>query len=221
MKELINEINLRINAEKLLFSDVNNYSDEQAKLIITELAKSLEENKFYVDLIATYMTKLLDLSNKYKNSDELKEEVEIIKNCAVEWSNKSKTEKKEDSCFIDLLFGKLIGRPDGETYFDFVKNRIMDVTRIREVFDNNCAYEVFNNDVNFMVTNNFLLLQYPEFYSESDLSQLKLIAKSKDEKSFDDSCEYHNFKKVSSSTMIHLRRYENHNNKKIKMLKKD
>ena len=108
--------------------------------------------------------------------------------------------------------------PKEENYYNFIKNRVMDVHKVKEVLDNESAYELYNNDLNFLLTNNFFLVHYPELYNINDLIQLKDIATDIDKNKFSTKEEYNNFKRAANATKTRLRRYEKNNHVKIKKI---
>lgn len=215
MQELMDEIQNRIRAEKLLFSDDKEYSAEEVKFISKVCVDNIRQEVCYMGLFCEYLPKLRRM---YLNHPEEKFANEIY-GLGVEvgkWLSKSDEEQMLDEQGSYFLYKEFLGLPKDETYYDFIKNRVMDVKQVKEILNSGYAYEFYSHNINFVITNNFLLIHYPELYNMEDLSQLKNIAYDVDKTRFAEKKEYNNFKKASNAMKSRLRHYERNNRVKIK-----
>lgn len=215
MLKLMNEIQNRIRAEKLLFSDEKEYTSEEVKFISRTCIDTIKQEDCYMSLFSEYLSKMRRMYLKYPEENFTNE----IYDLGVEvgkWLSKSAEEQNLDEQGAYFLYQEFLGLPKDETYQDFIKNRVMDVNKVREVLDNGYAYEFYCYNINFLLTNNFLFIHYPELYNMEDLSQLKNIAYDIDKTRFATKEEFNNFKRASNAMKLRLRRYEKNHNVKIK-----
>lgn len=219
MEKLIDEINERIEFEKLLFSN-KNYNEEEEKIIIKGAAKSLSTNIYFLDLAILFMPKVIKIAKKYSNKEDFIEDLKVINDNIIRWNLKSESEKINDSYMVDCLYGTLIGLPNNKAYFNFIQDKIMDSDVIRDIFDGRYDINLFHHNTEFLLTNNFLLLEYSNFYSDNDLDKLEEVARDKDKNPFMEKDEYRNFKKTANATLNLIRRQKRKNKEKIKILKK-
>ncbi len=219
MEGLINEINERIKFEKLLFSN-KKYNEEEEKIIIKGAAKSLSSNIYFLDLAVLFMPKVIKIAEKYSNKEDLKEDLKIISDNVIRWNLKSESERINDSYMVDCLYGTFIGLPNSKAYFDFIQDSVMDADVIRDIFDGRYDINLFHNYPDFLLTNNFLMLEYSNFYNDNDLNNLEIIARERDKNSFMEKDEYRNFKKAANATLDLIRRQKRNEKEKTKTLKK-
>lgn len=215
MEKLINDIKKRIQLEKLLFNEQKEYTKEEIKFIGLESLKILQTEECYMNIFYPFIPKLLNLYSKYGGTGFERElyklGIEVGKFISL-----PNDEKENNKFAAYFLYNNFIGLPQNETYYDFVKNRMMDVTKVKEVLNDGKAYELYNNDLNFLLTNNFLFIHYPEIYTLEDLSQLKMIAINIDKTKFVNKQDYNNFKTAAHATTSRIRRFEKNNYVKVK-----
>lgn len=215
MLRLMEEIQNRIRAEKLLFSDNSEYTKEEVKFISNVCVDTIRQEPCYMSLFIEYLSKLRKLYKKY-NGENFDKEIYDLGMEVGKWAAKPDLERDFDEQGAHLLYNNFLGLPKDETYYDFIKNRVMNVYQVREVLDEGYAYQFYSHNTNFLLTNNFLLIHYPELYNTDDLRQLKSIAYDADKTRFATEEDYKNFKRAANQTKIRIRRYEKNHNVKIK-----
>lgn len=213
MQNLIKEIQTRICTEKLLFTgdvDYIGYSLEECELITSEVLKLVEKNNGYLDLIALYEPKLFAIVNNVAKAKGIDDNVYSLMAKLNEWDNKHYNKKTSDADYIHYCNEVLYGYPSNETYSEVIKNRIINVTDVRGCLDN---HDINHNKTNFLITSNFLLNQYPQFFDDADLEQLTTLVKESKLREFVSLHEYRDFKKAAKAT---LKNVENFKTGKIK-----
>lgn len=219
MENLISEMNERIEFEKLLFSN-KNYTPEEEKKIIKRTAKSLSDNAYFIALSLQYMPKIINLMKKYKNEEEYREDLKLIYTFIENWNLSDEDDKVNDIYMARYLYGGFIGFSDPNSYFRFIYEDIMDADVVRDILDGKYDINHFYHNTNFLLTNNFFLFQYPDFYDNSDIEKLRVIAKERNKNSFTKKEDYYSFKKAGNSTLNLIRRKMRNNKAKNKTLKK-
>lgn len=216
MEDLINDIQNRIKAEKLLFSDTKDYSIEEIKFMSNICMDRIRDEVCYMGIFFNYVPKLRDLY--WKNQTEnLGLEIYNLGLEVGKWLSKTEDEKELDYQCAYLLYNNFLGLPKGEQYTDFIKNRVVDPAFVIDILNKKYAYEFFCYNTNFLLTNNFLLIHYPQLYNVEYLSQLKNIATDVDKTKFATKEEYRDFKNAASATRLRIRRYERNHHVKIKI----
>lgn len=218
MNILINNIKLRIEAEKLLFSDNYDYTKPEVNFIGCESLNLLINEECYMGVFYPYIPKLLNLYRKYNGTgfdrELYKLGIEVGK-----LISKTDEERLLEREGAELLYNNFIGLPKGEKYSDFIKNRVMEPSVVKESFINNTVYELYGSNVDFLLTNNFFLLHYPNFYNIDDIAQLKNIVTNIDKAKFKTKDEYNKFKRAANQTISRIRNYEKNYNVKVKTKK--
>lgn len=215
MQKLMDDIKNKIRAEKLLFSDNEEYTSEEIRFISSECFDTIQKEPCYMYVLYKYLPKLYQLYVKHPEENFFQE----IYDMGLEvgrWSSKTKDEKELDEQWAYFLYNNFLGLPKKEDYYSFIKNRIMDIDEVRSALYNGCASELYSHNTNFLITNNFLLIHYPRLYTMDDLCQLKDIAYNVDKNKFETKEEYDNFKIASAAMKFRLKRYEKSHNVKIK-----
>lgn len=218
MDTLISDIKLRIDAEKLLFSDNYDYTKAELKFVSLESLKILQTDNCYMSIFYPYIPKLLNLYRKY-NGEGFDRELYKIGIEVGKFISKTNEERYLERQCSEILYNTFIGLPKGEKYSDFIKDRVMEPTTIKESFINDTACELYDNNIDFLLTNNFLLVHYPNFYNIDDIAQLKSIATNVDKTKFDTKEEYNNFKRAANTTIGRIRSFEKNNGVKVKTKK--
>lgn len=218
MDILINDIKLRIESEKLLFSDNYDYTKPEIKFMSFGSLKRLQTEECYMSILYPYIPKLLNLYRKHNGTgfdrELYKLGIEVGK-----FISKTDEERLSEREGAEVLYNNFIGLPRDEKYPDFIKNRIIEPAVVKESFINNTAYELYGNNTNFLLTNNFLLLFYPNFYDIDDVTQLKNIVTDIDKTRFETKDEYNEFKRAANQTINRIRKYEKDYNVKVKIKK--
>ncbi len=170
-----------IQGERLLFEERMNYSDKEKELIKNSVYARLKARpKTYPCLIFGYFRKILEVcgQDKFKYDDTI--DSEILQYAMLEGANNKKNMRMmEESYDYSLYIADVCyGCCNGMNYPQMVANKILDVIGLRAALDDNRIYSSFSfAKPEFFITNNFLLVNYPDFYSDSDIEQLKNIDK--------------------------------------------
>ena len=218
MDILINDIKLRIELEKLLFSDNYDYTKTEIKFMSFGSLKRLQTEECYMSIFYPYIPKLLNLYRKY-NREGFDRELYKLGIEVGKFISKTDEERLSEREGAEILYSHFIGLPKGENYSDFIKNRVMEPIVVKESFINDTAYELYGNNTNFLLTNNFFLVHYPNFYNEDDIAQLKNIVTGIDKTKFETKDEYNAFKRAANQTINRIRKYEKDYNVKVKTKK--
>ena len=218
MDILINDIKLRIELEKLLFSDNYDYTKPEIKFMSFGSLKMLQTEECYMSIFYPYIPKLLNLYRKY-NGEGFDRELYKLGIEVGKFISKTDEERLSEREGAEILYSHFIGLPKGENYSDFIKNRVMEPIVVKESFINDTAYELYGNNTNFLLTNNFFLVHYPNFYNADDIAQLKNIVTGIDKTKFETKDEYNAFKRAANQTINRIRKYEKDYNVKVKTKK--
>lgn len=213
--DFYNELDKKINAEKLLFQEKIHYTDEEKRLMKNIIVERLHKDFNYAHYMYGYFNKLLIVCGEksFENDDfPVLEVSKYEKN----HSNMYNIENIIDfSCY---LCHEKLGVPNGEFYSDMMANRIMTSKEI--VYLSTECLPTNENVTNYIITNNYLFEVYPDFFQDKNMDRVKEIVSFFDRSSFATKKEYKDYKKAKKVLMNHIKNYTKEQNEKIKVKKK-
>jgi len=213
--DFYNELDKKINAEKLLFQGKIHYTDEEKEAMRNIIVEKLHKNLNYTYYMYGYFNKLLIVCGE--NSFE-KDGFPVLEMAKYEknYDNMYNVENIIDfSCY---LCHERFGIPNGEFYADMIANRIMTATEV--VYHSIECLPTKENITNYIITNNYFFEVYPEFFQDKKLDRVKEIANLVGRDSFATRKEYKDYKKAKKVLMNHIKAYTKEQNTKIKVKKK-
>ncbi len=174
MNNAINEIQKHIEGEKLLLEDREIYSAKEKELILNAIRFRVDRSPlFYYYYVSNYFTKLLNVCGKemfnFENSLDLYIMTLIVNSTLpIDYH-----QKELDIDWSMYNANEVFGCPNGELYTDMIKKHIIPIEEIRKFYSFN--FPVYSKcvDLDFIITNCFLLNVYPEFYNENSIAKVE------------------------------------------------
>lgn len=208
MENIANKIQERIYGEILLFCNRNDYNDHEKELIIKAVADNITYTAYYLDLIHEYIPTLLKVVKDESFNKSLINQINTIIAENINYQCQSSETKYENLDWIRYCTNINYGFPWNESYDHAVKNRLLNVEKIRSSYDRGVVSLEYPYNINFLITNNYLLRKYPSFYSPDDIEQLKETISLKDRKHFDNYGDYWDYCKIAKITLRNIKKIE-------------
>lgn len=212
MSGLIENINNELKGEQLLFSGRTQYTEEEKALMKNAVSKRIDKSISYQYLAYGYFSKLVDVCgienfdlNNYTDGCM----INIVKREGQKVSNEEMDEIVDWAIFA---IGETYGYTEGG-YVDMILSSILPISKVEEIYNNENIFK-YANDTKFLVTNNFLITRYPNFFDEQKINTLNLVISSYDKDSFNTKEDEHRFKKARRVLIKNIDKYENKNCKK-------
>ncbi len=172
--EIIEKINENIRGERLLFTNKKIYSNEEKIAMLNSLKFGLKDSPLlYYYIHYGCFDKIVNICPKdYFNQENYEDQLILIyADCDKVKLTARQIEYNFDwNCFYT---SNKFGTPNSELYASFIRRRLISLYALKSFFSFNIPIQDRLNDLNFIVTNNYLLTLHPEFYNEDWLNKLK------------------------------------------------
>ncbi len=171
--ETLKNIRKNIYGEKLLFANKRIYTKQEKLTILNSIRRGLEENPInYYYLHYGYFKKMVDMcGSRYFDDDDFVNQL-ILYYAECDKRKLTYKEKEDYSNWDCYHTHNVFGTPSSESFSTFIKKRLISVYEIKSFFAFNIPVEDRLHDLNFTLTNNYLLFFYPNLYDELSINKL-------------------------------------------------
>ena len=181
-------------------------------LMKNSVSKRIDKSISYQFLAYGYFNKLVNVCG-IENFDLNNYTDSCILNIAKREGQKVSNEDMDE--IVDwaiFAIGETYGYTKGD-YVDMINSAIIPASKMEKIYNQDNPFK-YINDTNFLVSNNFLLTRYPEFYNSQILGTLDLISSYYDKEEFSRKEEWYRFKKARRVLIKNLEKYVDKNSKK-------